>query len=174
VDSAGLGLHALFGVCGAVRRTDVLSRALKEVWRCWELPTLFLVLFSALGWRDPGGSGVRRTRSWLIFTGILPSGGVLTVVLAVVLLRECCGQGGGSVICVVGLRSQASSFGGTSTAKLAWLSPSGVGYVGEDGVRSCFEVWVQGAVLVHLRQPMLRERSSERDVNNGKVLILRM
>jgi len=34
-------------------------------------------------------------------------------------------QSNWSVICVVGLRSLARSFGGTSTAELAWLSPSG-------------------------------------------------
>jgi len=37
------------------------------------------------------------------------------------------------VICVVGLRLLARSFGGTSTAELAWLSSSGGAYVGEDG-----------------------------------------
>jgi hypothetical protein len=86
---------------------------------------LCLVLFSALEWRDPRLGRVRRTRSWLMLTEILPSGGVFTIVWAAALPREFCGHGGRSVICVVGLRSQALSFGGTSTAELAWLSPSG-------------------------------------------------
>jgi hypothetical protein len=85
-----------------------------------------------------------------------------------------CGQGGGSVICVVGLRSQAHSFGGTSTAKLAGFPLRGVAYVGEGGGQSRVEVWVQGAVLVQLRQPMLRESSSERTTGKGEVPILRM
>jgi hypothetical protein len=69
-----------------------------------------------------------------MLTGILLSGGVLTTVWVVVLPREFYGQGGGSVICVVGLRSLAHSFGGTSTAELAGFPLRGVVYVGEDGV----------------------------------------
>jgi len=77
-----------------------------------------------------------------MLTGNLPSGGVLTTVLTVQFLRGFRGRGGGSVIYVVGLRSQALSFGGTSTAELAGFPLWGVAYVGEDGVRSCVEVWV--------------------------------
>jgi hypothetical protein len=67
-----------------------------------------------------------------MLTGILPSGGVLTTGWAVVLPREFFSQGGGSVIYVVGLRLQARSFGGTSTAELAGFPLRGVAYVGED------------------------------------------
>lgn len=64
------------------------------------------------------------------------------MVWAAGLLRGFGRQSGESVIYVVGLRSLAHSFGGTSKAELAGFPLRGVAYVGEDGVRSCVEVLV--------------------------------